>query len=128
MNYSKYKYEQEKKDREARKKAASIRVDLKELKMRYNIDTHDYEVRLRSALKFLEAGDKVKVICQFRGRENDFREIGREMFARFVEDIGEVGSLENKPNMEGNSMTMVIAPSVSKSDRVAQAAREDQEE
>lgn len=117
MNYSKFKYEQEKSAREARKKAAATRVDLKELKMRYNIDTHDYEVRLRSALKFLEGGDKVKVICQFRGRENDFREIGREMFARFVEDIGEVGVLENRPNMEGNSMTMIISPAVSKAER-----------
>ncbi|ABO95055.1 predicted protein [Ostreococcus lucimarinus CCE9901] len=116
MNYSKYKYEKEKKDREARKKAAAVRVDIKELKMRYNIDTHDYGVRLRAAQKFLEGGDKVKVICQFRGRENDFREIGREMFARFVEDVGEVGSLESKPSMEGNSMTMLLAPTVAKGD------------
>jgi len=114
MDYSKYKYEKEKKDREARKKAAATRVDIKELKMRYNIDTHDYGVRLRSAQKFLSAGDKVKVICQFRGRENDFRELGREMFDRFVEDVGEIGTLENKPNMEGNSMTMLLAPTTPK--------------
>jgi translation initiation factor IF-3 len=118
MNYSKYKYEKEKKDREQRKKAAATRVTIKELKMRYNIDTHDYGVRLRSAQKFLEAGDKVKVICQFRGRENDFREMGREMFERFLEDVGECGTLENKPNMEGNSMTMLIAPTVAKGDKV----------
>lgn len=110
MDYSKYKYEKEKKDREARKKAAAVRVDIKELKMRYNIDTHDYGVRLRAAQKFLSGGDKVKVICQFRGRENDFRELGREMFDRFVEDVGDLATVENRPNMEGNSMTMLLAP------------------
>jgi translation initiation factor IF-3 len=110
MDYSKYKYEKEKKDREARKKAAAVRVDIKELKMRYNIDTHDYGVRLRAAQKFLSGGDKVKVICQFRGRENDFRELGREMFDRFVEDVGDLATVENRPNMEGNSMTMLLSP------------------
>ena len=77
MNYSKFKYENEKKARETRKKAAAARVEVKELKMRYNIDVHDYGVRLRAAQKFLGAGDRVKVICQFRGRENEFRDIGR---------------------------------------------------
>ena len=74
-------------------------------------------VRLRSARKFLGDGDKVKVICQFRGRENDFREMGREMFERFIEDVGECGTLENKPNMEGNSMTMLIAPTIPKGEK-----------
>jgi len=114
MDYSKYKYEKEKKDREKKRQAKLTQVELKEVKMRYNIDTHDYDVRLRSSQKFLSNGDKVKVICQFRGRENDFRHIGREMFDRFVEDIEEYGTLEKQPGMEGNAMTMYIVPRVSK--------------
>ena len=85
MNYSKYKYEQEKKQRETRKRAKATQVEVKELKMRYNIDTHDYGVRLKAAKKFLDGGDRVKVICQFRGRENDFRELGKEMWGLWTE-------------------------------------------
>ena len=114
MDYSKYKYEKEKKDREKKRQAKLTQVELKEVKMRYNIDTHDYDVRLRSSQKFLSNGDKVKVICQFRGRENDFRHIGREMFDRFMEDIEEYGTLEKQPGMEGNAMTMYIVPRVTK--------------
>ena len=116
MNYSKYKYEQEKKARETRKRAAATKVELKELKMRYNIDVHDYGVRLKAAKKFLEGGDRVKVICQFRGRENEFRDLGRDMFVRFVEDVGEdLGTMEGNPSMEGNRMVMSIAPVKEKS-------------
>merc|ERR1719238_367301 len=111
MNYSKYKYEKEKKDREQRKKAAAARVEVKELKMRYNIDVHDYGVRLRAAQKFLGAGDRVKVICQFRGRENEFRDIGRDMFMRFVDDVGaDLCNLDGSPSMEGNRMVMLLSP------------------
>ena len=116
MNYSKYKYEQEKKQRETRKRAAATKVELKELKMRYNIDVHDYGVRLKAAKKFLDGGDRVKVICQFRGRENEFRDLGRDMFVRFVEDVGEdLGTMEGNPSMEGNRMVMTIAPVKEKS-------------
>jgi translation initiation factor IF-3 len=116
MNYSKYKYEQEKKQRETRKRAAATKVELKELKMRYNIDVHDYGVRLKAAKKFLDGGDRVKVICQFRGRENEFRDLGRDMFVRFVEDVGlDLGTMEGNPSMEGNRMVMTIAPVKEKS-------------
>ena len=125
MNYSKYKYEQEKKQRETRKRAAATRVEVKELKMRYNIDVHDYGVRLKSAKKFLDGGDRVKVICQFRGRENEFRDLGREMFMRFVDDVGEeLGNLEGNPSMEGNRMVMLIAPVKEKSAANVQSKRE----
>ena len=111
MNYSKYKYEQEKKQRETRARAKATQVEVKELKMRYNIDTHDYGVRLKAAKKFLDGGDRVKVICQFRGRENDFRELGKEMFMRFCDDVGEdTGTLDGNPTMEGNRMVMMISP------------------
>ena len=125
MNYSKYKYEQEKKQRETRKRAAATRVEVKELKMRYNIDVHDYGVRLKAAKKFLDGGDRVKVICQFRGRENEFRDLGREMFMRFVDDVGEeLGNLEGNPSMEGNRMVMFIAPVKEKSAANVQSKRE----
>lgn len=111
MNYSKFKYENEKKARETRKKAAASRVEVKELKMRYNIDVHDYGVRLRAAQKFLGAGDRVKVICQFRGRENEFRDLGRDMFMRFVDDVGaDLCNLDGSPSMEGNRMVMLLSP------------------
>ena len=125
MNYSKYKYEQEKKQRETRKRAAATKVELKELKMRYNIDVHDYGVRLKAAKKFLDGGDRVKVICQFRGRENEFRDLGRDMFVRFVEDVGEDrGTMEGNPSMEGNRMVMTIAPVKEKSANDVSARRE----
>ena len=125
MNYSKYKYEQEKKQRETRKRAAATRVEVKELKMRYNIDVHDYGVRLKAAKKFLDGGDRVKVICQFRGRENEFRDLGRDMFMRFVDDVGEeLGNLEGNPSMEGNRMVMLIAPVKEKSAANVQSKRE----
>jgi translation initiation factor IF-3 len=115
MNYSKFKYEQEKKQREVRKRAAATRIEVKELKMRYNIDTHDYGVRLRAATKFLDGGDRVKVICQFRGRENDFRQLGLDMFMRFCDDVGEgTGTLDGNPTMEGTRMVMMISPTKEK--------------
>ena len=111
MNYSKFKYENEKKARETRKKAAASRVELKELKMRYNIDVHDYGVRLKAAQKFLGQGDRIKVTCQFRGRENEFRNIGQDMFMRFVDDVGaDLGAIDGAPSMEGNLMVMLMSP------------------
>eukprot|EP00850_Spirogloea_muscicola_P002617 SM000010S04255 [mRNA] locus=s10:511637:513942:- [translate_table: standard] len=107
MDFSKYRYEQQKKKRELQKKAAANRSEMKELKMRYNIDTHDYEVRLRSAVKFLQDGDRVKLSVQFRGREMEFRDLGVKLFERFQGDFGVV---ETKVTMEGRTMLMVLAP------------------
>ncbi|KAL2630345.1 hypothetical protein R1flu_015031 [Riccia fluitans] len=110
MDYSKYRYEQQKKKREAQKKAAASRQELKELKMRYNIDTHDYAVRMRAAQRFLKDGDKVKVVCQFKGRELDFKDLAVKLFERFQEEIGEAAIVEQKITFEGKSMTMVLTP------------------
>ena len=98
--------------------------------MRYNIDVHDYGVRLKSAKKkFLDGGDRVKVICQFRGRENEFRDLGREMFMRFVDDVGEeLGNLEGNPSMEGNRMVMFIAPREEVRRKMSSQARQPEEE
>eukprot|EP00850_Spirogloea_muscicola_P014622 SM000106S13970 [mRNA] locus=s106:188286:190627:- [translate_table: standard] len=108
--FSKYRYEQQKKKRELQKKAAANRSEMKELKMRYNIDTHDYEVRLRSAVKFLQDGDRVKLSVQFRGREMEFRDLGVKLFERFQGDVSEFGVVETKVTMEGRTMLMVLAP------------------
>ncbi|CAM6129989.1 unnamed protein product [Calypogeia fissa] len=110
MDYSKYRYELQKKKREAQKKAAANRQVLKELKMRYNIDTHDYAVRQRAAQRFLKDGDKVKVVCQFKGREMDFKDLAVKLFQRFQEEIGALAVVETKISLEGKTMFMVLAP------------------
>mmetsp|Transcript_4096 Transcript_4096/g.4676 ORF Transcript_4096/g.4676 Transcript_4096/m.4676 type:complete len:295 (-) Transcript_4096:111-995(-) len=125
MDYTKFKYAQEKKAKETKRKQKSLRVDVKELKMRYNIDKHDFEVKFRAATKFLKAGDKVKFMCQFRGRENDFKHMGREMFLNMAGRLDEVATIEAQPRAMGSTMTMVLTPVVSKADLVEQAAAEE---
>ncbi|XP_074280840.1 translation initiation factor IF3-4, chloroplastic [Silene latifolia] len=95
MNYDKYRYEQQKKKREQQKKSAASRMDLKELKMGYNIDVHDYTVRLKAAQKFLKDGDKVKVIVNLKGRGNVFLEKAIQLIRKFQNDLGELATEEN---------------------------------
>ncbi|QYX58584.1 translation initiation factor IF-3 [Roseovarius sp. SCSIO 43702] len=108
MDYGKYKYEQQKRESEARKKQKVI--DVKEIKFRPNTDTHDYDVKMRNVVKFLEGGDKVKITLRFRGREMAHQDIGRELLQRVASDIEGIGKVENMPKMEGRQMIMVIAP------------------
>lgn len=108
MDYGKYKYEQAKKEREARKNAKSISV--KELKMRPKIDDHDFEVKLKHARRFLGDGDKVKCTIMFRGREIVHSDLGRELLERFANELEELGKIESRPNLEGRNMIMMIAP------------------
>ena len=108
MDYGKYKYEQQKKESEARKNQKIIEV--KEIKFRPGTDTHDYEVKMRSVTKFLENGDKVKITLRFRGREMAHQELGRELLERVATDIDGFGKIENIPKMEGRQMTMMIGP------------------
>lgn len=112
MDYGKYKYEQQKKESEARKNQKIIEV--KEIKFRPGTDTHDYEVKMRSVTKFLENGDKVKITLRFRGREMAHQELGRELLERVATDIDGFGKIENIPKMEGRQMTMMIGPNSSK--------------
>ncbi|GJP33654.1 hypothetical protein CLOM_g18659 [Closterium sp. NIES-68] len=121
MDYSKFRYEQQKKKREQQKKAAASRQELKELKMRYNIDTGDYNVRLKQALKFLHDGDKVKLTAQFRGREMEFKELGVKLFDKFQQDVAELAIVESKAHLEGRSMHMVLAPNKAVLQRMAAA-------
>lgn len=108
MDYGKFKYEQQKRESEARKKQKTIEV--KEVKFRPGTDTHDYEVKMRNVLKFLEGGDKVKVTLRFRGREMAHQQLGRELLERVAEDVKEIGKVENMPKMEGRQMVMMIGP------------------
>ncbi len=108
MDFGKFKYEQQKKAVEAKKKQKII--EIKEVKFRPNIDTHDYDVKMRSVSKFLGDGDKVKVTMRFRGREMAHQERGRDLLTRIAGDIEEIGKIEAMPKMEGRQMIMVVAP------------------
>ncbi len=108
LDYGKYKYEDQKRKAEARKKQKTI--DVKEIKMRPNIEQHDYDVKMRSMLKFLGEGDKVKVTLRFRGREMAHQDLGLKVLHRVRDDIEELGKIEQVPKMEGRQMTMVVAP------------------
>ncbi len=108
MDFGKFKYEQQKREAEARKKQHII--EIKEIKFRPGTDTHDYEVKMRSVQKFLEEGDKVKVTLRFRGREMAHQELGLELLNRVAADVTEIGKIENMPKLEGRQMVMMIAP------------------
>ena len=109
MDFGKYKYEQQKKESEARKKQKTI--DVKEIKFRPNTDTHDYEVKMRSVAKFLDNGDKVKITMRFRGREMAHQELGRQLLERVASDTVEIGKVDSIPKLEGRQIVMMINPS-----------------
>ncbi len=108
LDYGKFKYEEQKKKNEARKKQKIIEV--KEIKLRPSIDDHDYEVKRRSMIKFIEEGDKVKVTMRFRGRELAHQELGMDVLIRVRDDLDEIAKVEQMPRMEGRQMTMVVSP------------------
>lgn len=108
LDYGKFKYEAQKKRNEARKNQKII--DVKEIKMRPNIDDHDYDVKMRSVHKFLTEGDKVKVTMRFRGREMAHQDIGMNVLMRVKDDVDELAKVEQHPKLEGRQMVMVIAP------------------
>jgi translation initiation factor IF-3 len=108
LDYGKFKYEEQKKKNEARKKQKVIEV--KEIKLRPGIDDHDYQTKMRSMVKFFEEGDKVKVTLRFRGREMAHPELGMEVLNRVRDDLEEIAKIEQTPRMEGRQMTMVLSP------------------
>jgi translation initiation factor IF-3 len=108
MDFGKFKYEQQKKEAEARKKQKTIEV--KEIKFRPNTDTHDYDVKMRNVVKFLENGDKVKITMRFRGREMAHQNLGRDLLERVASDVEEIGKIDNMPKVEGRQMVMMISP------------------
>jgi len=108
MDFGKFKYEQQKRESEARKSQKTI--EIKEVKFRPNTDINDYDVKMRNAVRFLEDGNKVKVTLRFRGREMAHQNLGRELLERVAEDLKEIGKVENMPKMEGRQMIMMIGP------------------
>ncbi len=108
MNYGKHRYKQQKKQAEAKKKQKQIHI--KEVKFRPGTDVGDYQVKLRNLIRFLGDGDKVKITIRFRGREMAHQELGRDLLVRVEQDLVEYGVVEQRPNMMGRQMTMVMAP------------------
>ena len=108
MDFGKFKYDQQKREAEARKKQKTI--ELKEIKFRPNTDKHDYDVKMRSVTKFLENGDKVKITLRFRGREMAHQELGSELMERVAVDTAHLGKPDVIPKVEGRQMIMIIYP------------------
>ena len=108
MDYGKYRFEQQKKDREARKKQKVISI--KEVRLSPTIDVNDFNTKLRNARKFLEKGDKVKASIRFKGRAITHKEIGQKVLDRLAEETSDLATVEQKPKMDGRSMFLVLAP------------------
>ncbi len=108
LDYGKYKYEEQKKKNEARKKQKVI--EIKEIKLRPTIDDNDYNIKMRAMHRFLEEGDKVKVTLRFRGRELAHQELGMAVLVRVKDDLDLIAKVEQMPKMEGRQMVMVVAP------------------
>ncbi len=108
MDYGKFKFEQEKKAREARKKQHT--ADVKEVKMRYKIEDHDYQVRVNQAVRFLKDGDKVKATITFRGREIQHSDLAEDLLKRMATDLEELAEVQQAPKREGRNMMMLLSP------------------
>ena len=108
MDYGKYRFERDKKEKEAKKKQQVI--ELKEIQLSCRIDTHDFETKARHAVKFLESGNKVRVVMRFKGREMSHVGIGQEIMNKFRDACSEVGSVDKPPVMDGRILSMVISP------------------
>ena len=113
MDFGKYRFEREKREKEAKKKQQT--VELKEIQLSPRIDTHDFETKAKQARKFLEAGNKVRVVMRFRGREMSHMAIGREIIDKFADICAEVGTVDKKPSVDGRIMSMVVTPISQKS-------------
>src|SRR3954469_20171453 len=111
MDYGQWQYENKKKQHEAKRKQHIIQV--KELKFRPNTDDHDYEFKLKHAVRFLQEGNRVKAVVQFRGREIAHADLGKKLLSRFAEDLSSYGSIEAAPRMEGRNAHILISPSKS---------------
>jgi translation initiation factor IF-3 len=108
MDYGRFKFEQEKRNREAKKKHHI--VDVKELKMRYKIEDHDYQVKVRSAQKFLNEGDKIKVLIMLRGREVQHAVLALNLMNRFAEELKDLALIDREPRLEGKTVIMILSP------------------
>lgn len=130
LDYGKYKYEQTKKEKQAKKKQHSFQ--LKEMRFRPKIDEHDYQFKTKHIREFLETGSKVRVFVMFRGREMAYTEMGQDVLKRVIEDLAEFANVEMPPKMEGRSMSLVLAPNANvlknlKAVRTAKEAKDKKE-
>jgi translation initiation factor IF-3 len=112
MDYGKFRYEQQKKDKEARKKQKIINV--KEVRLSPGIEEHDFNTKLRNAIKFLENGDKVKASVRFKGRAITHKELGQKVLEKLANECADVATVESRPKMEGRSMFLMLAPKAEK--------------
>ena len=112
MDYGKYRYEQQKRDKEARKKQKSF--DIKEVKLRPGIEDHDFDVKFKNAVRFLEDGDKVKVTIMFRGRELSHPELGEVLLTKMAKQLEDLAVIERAAKLEGKNMIMIVSPKVNK--------------
>ncbi|MBR5601719.1 MAG: translation initiation factor IF-3 [Clostridia bacterium] len=108
MDYGKYRFEKDKREKEAKKKQQVI--EIKEIQLSSRIDTHDYETKMKRGRKFLEQGNKVKVVLVFHGREMSHQELGKEMIERFIADVADLGTTDKKPVLNGKLLSVVISP------------------
>ena len=108
MDYGKFRYEQSKKEKEAKKKQRVITV--KEVKLRPNIDDHDFDVKAKNAIRFLKDGDKVKATIMFRGRQIVHPELGRKLLVRLAGEVADLANVERTPKLEGKNMIMILSP------------------
>ena len=110
MNYGKYKFEQAKKEKEAKKKQREQNLELKEYRLSVTIDTHDFDTKVRNASKYLEKGNKVKASIRFKGRQLAHPELGRDVIMKFASKLDDVAVIEQMPKLEGRSMQLFLAP------------------
>lgn len=108
LDFGKYRYEQQKRKNEAKKNQKI--VEIKELKVRPAIESHDYEVKVKQAKKFLEQGNKVKFTMRFKGRELSANDMGKQILAQFIEDLSDISKIDSEMKLEGRQMTMILAP------------------
>jgi translation initiation factor IF-3 len=123
MDFGKFRYEQQKREKEAKKKQKTISI--KEVKLRPNIDEHDFNVKLKNAFRFVEEGNKVKVTIMFRGRELSHPELGRAVLDRVAERMTDLVTIERGAKLEGKNMTMILSPKVQKPTKTVKPAKED---
>ena len=112
MNYGKYKFEQSKKEKEAKKKQKIF--EIKEIRITPNIEQHDFEIKLKNAQKFIEDGNKVKITVRFRGREMNYLKLGEQVLNKFIEELAEISTVEKKPLLEGKNMFIILAKKADK--------------
>ena len=108
MDYSKFLYEQSKKEKENKKNQKT--VDIKEIRLSPSIEEHDIEVKANNAIKFLQGDNKVKVTIRFRGRQNNYTNVGTKVFDMFLSKVGDIGVIEKPARLEGNNMILILAP------------------